>query len=145
MNNNVLVGPLLGSIAPVVIALIAAGVYIGSLGETISTLEEEVKKLEETSEALTTQLGSLTDKVSAMETPEPTPTRGSSRTTPSVGPAPGSQINFSNSAPWGGWSDPLYCPEGQYVYGLRQKVEPHQGKGDDTAMNAMAFYCRPLP
>lgn len=35
------------------------------------------------------------------------------------------------------------CPRGQYVCGLLQKVElPIDG--DDTAMNAVAFYCCPL-
>ena len=152
MRNNVFVGALLGSIAPVVIALIAAGVHIGSLNRTVSNLEKEVKELEETSGKLTSQVGSLTDQVgsltdqvSGLETREPTPARSRTQNIPAVGPPPGSQINFSNSAPWGNWSDPLYCPEGQYVYGLRQKVEPQQGKGDDTAMNAVAFYCRPLP
>ena len=61
------------------------------------------------------------------------------------GPSQAEQINLNNSGPWGSWSAPEYCPEGQYVYGLRQRVEARQGNGDDTAMNAVAFYCRPLP
>ena len=48
---------------------------------------------------------------------------------------------FSNAGGWGDWSDPLYCPAQHYVCGLRQRVEKRQGKGDDTAMNAVEFYC----
>ena len=96
---------------PVVIALIAAGIYVGSAEQRIAALErdaaEEVK---------------LEDPAVVVEQPV--------------------QRRFTNSAPWGNWSDPLYCPEGQYVYGLQQKVERPQGKGDDTGMTAVTFYCR---
>ena len=145
-NNNVFIGPLIGSIAPVIIALIAAAVYVGSLRATISSLQKDVTELERVSGDLAKNVGSMADKVSELETQKPTPTTSSVGTISPVGPAAGTQISFSNSAPWGSWSDPVYCPEGQYVlYGLRQKVERSQGKGDDTGMNAVAFYCRPLP
>ena len=57
---------------------------------------------------------------------------------------PGAEIGFANSGDWGRWSDPRFCPAGQYVCGMRQKVERDQGNGDDSAMNAIAFYCCPL-
>jgi len=51
-------------------------------------------------------------------------------------------MHFTNDAPWGKWSKPVFCPSGYFVCGLRQKVEPDQNRGeDDTAMNAVAFYC----
>ena len=147
-GTNPIIIPLISIVVPLAIALVAAGFYIGDLGRRIFTLEEEVGGLRKVAMDLRTQVGSLNDQVSAMERPVPVPVERTipvETPTPSVGPPPGTQINFSNSAPWGSWSDPVYCPEGQYVYGLRQKVEPQQGKGDDTAMNAVAFYCRPIP
>lgn len=57
---------------------------------------------------------------------------------------PGQAIGFANEGPHGVWSDALFCPDGQYVCGLRQKVEPPVGSGDDTTMNAVEFYCCPL-
>ena len=48
---------------------------------------------------------------------------------------------FTNAGGWGEWSDPVHCPADHYVCGLAQRVESPQGKGDDTAMNAVAFYC----
>ena len=57
---------------------------------------------------------------------------------------PGPEVRFSNGGRWGNWSDPLYCPAGHYVCGLRQRVEPDIGERDDSAMNAVAFYCCPL-
>lgn len=42
---------------------------------------------------------------------------------------------------WGDWTAPEFCPAGSYVCGLRQRIEPWLDDGDDTAMNAVAFYC----
>ena len=36
---------------------------------------------------------------------------------------PGSEIKFSENGPWGRWSDPVFCPQGHYVCGLRQKLQ----------------------
>jgi len=36
------------------------------------------------------------------------------------------------------------CPVGQYVCGLRQKVEAHKANNDDMGMTGVAFYCCPL-
>ena len=57
---------------------------------------------------------------------------------------PGAEIDFANNGNWGTWSEPRFCSAGQYVCGMRQKVERNQGNGDDSAMNAIAFYCCPL-
>ncbi|WP_419164398.1 hypothetical protein [Candidatus Palauibacter sp.] len=57
---------------------------------------------------------------------------------------PGDLVTFRNSGPWGDWSQPRYCPRGEYVCGLQQRVEDRQGSGDDTAMNAVGFICCPF-
>jgi len=49
--------------------------------------------------------------------------------------------NAPNGGPWGGWSRAIYCPAGSYVGGYSMRVEPSQGGGDDTALNAVALYC----
>jgi hypothetical protein len=46
-----------------------------------------------------------------------------------------------NGGPWGGWSTAIYCPAGSYVRGYSMRVEENQGRGDDTALNAVALYC----
>lgn len=38
------------------------------------------------------------------------------------------------------WST-AWCPEGTYAAGFRQRVEPSQGSGDDTALNAISLSC----
>ena len=51
-------------------------------------------------------------------------------------------LNEKENVDWGEWTGPEFCPELQYMYGLEQRVEPPQGDGDDTAMNAVRFFCR---
>ena len=51
---------------------------------------------------------------------------------------------LDRSGTWGRWTEPRFCPPGAYVCGLQQRIEPWQEDGDDTAMNAVAFYCCPL-
>jgi hypothetical protein len=46
-----------------------------------------------------------------------------------------------NGGSWGGWSTAIYCPAGSYVGGYAMRVEEDQGRGDDTALNAVALYC----
>ncbi len=43
---------------------------------------------------------------------------------------------------WGLSTPPLYCRKNTYVAALNQRVEPRQGAGDDTAPNAIEFYCK---
>jgi hypothetical protein len=50
-------------------------------------------------------------------------------------------------AAWGDWSANYWCgfyPLVTRVYGFRTKVEADQGGGDDTALNAMQVYCKPI-
>ncbi len=46
-----------------------------------------------------------------------------------------------NALPWGQWSNKFSCPVGSYVGGYSMRVEPPQGRGDDTALNAIALHC----
>ncbi|MDB6445219.1 hypothetical protein PII47_17640 [Pseudomonas sp. 21TX0197] len=48
----------------------------------------------------------------------------------------------SEQGPWGTWGAAAYCPQGQYVWGLRLKSEPYQGSGDDSALNAVQLICK---
>jgi hypothetical protein len=45
---------------------------------------------------------------------------------------------------FGQWRDWLYCPEGMYVCGARQRTEWDCGGCDDTAMNALSIACCPF-
>jgi hypothetical protein len=42
---------------------------------------------------------------------------------------------------WGDWGKVEYCPEGERVIGFSLKTEREQGRGDDTALNAIALIC----
>ena len=42
---------------------------------------------------------------------------------------------------WGAWRDWSYCPANTAICGIRTKVEPPQGGGDDTALNDAEFEC----
>lgn len=57
----------------------------------------------------------------------------------------GAQILIGDPpAAWGDWTGFYTCPggtSGTKVTGFRIKLEPDQGNGDDTAMNAMQVYC----
>ena len=47
---------------------------------------------------------------------------------------------------WGNWSGPAYCPDGSYLWGVEQRVEPSQGSdGDDTGLTGVRFYCSQGP
>jgi hypothetical protein len=43
---------------------------------------------------------------------------------------------------WGQTGASVFCTAGTYVAAFRQRVETSQGVGDDTALNAIEFYCR---
>jgi hypothetical protein len=47
-----------------------------------------------------------------------------------------------NGGRWGSWTRPTYCPPGTWAGGYTMRVEPSLGSGDDTALNAVALYCR---
>ena len=58
---------------------------------------------------------------------------------------PGSEKTLDKSGDLGDWSEAVFCPDGYYVCGMKQRVQSPQGcKEDDTAMNAVAFFCCPL-
>ena len=110
---------LIGALVTIVISALTAAVYMGALIERIKTVEAWIagdgKRTEQAFKDFT---------------------EGPHR--------PIIEKGFNNPTPWGYWSEPVYCPEGYYVCGLKQRVEGRQGDGDDTAMNAVGFYCCPL-
>ena len=134
--------------------LIAVSHYFGtrdarteaSLNNLKEDLEERKKEVEGLKGTVNDVQGELTE-LKTLKEKESTeePTAGQSAAPAVVLREPGPAITFSNSGGWGSWSDPQYCPQGHYVCGLRQRVEAALGRdGDDTAMNAVAFYCCPL-
>jgi len=42
---------------------------------------------------------------------------------------------------WGVWGDFAQCNDGEHVVGMRLRTEAPQGKGDDTALNAIELLC----
>lgn len=42
----------------------------------------------------------------------------------------------------GDWGPLEWCPYGQYAHGFSLKVEPNQGAGDDSGVNAVKLFCR---
>ena len=54
----------------------------------------------------------------------------------------GSKSTIGKSGFWGhfgSWSKT--CPNESAICGMKVRIEPHQGKGDDTALNNVLFYC----
>lgn len=47
----------------------------------------------------------------------------------------------SKEGGWGTWGTAGYCPADQYICGMRTRVEPGQGGGDDTALNGLEVKC----
>ena len=45
---------------------------------------------------------------------------------------------------WGDWSKWVHCPNGTVITGFWTKVEARQGRGDDSALQTVRFYCDKL-
>ena len=48
----------------------------------------------------------------------------------------------SHYGPWGVWKTEKLCPKECFLSGWKQRVEPPQGLGDDTALNNVEYKCR---
>ena len=135
MNRSTLI-PTIAALVAIAVAAVSAGYYFGVTRERLDTIEGKLAELN----------GSLTDTVDMLQGHVNNPhsdRRPDQAVTPNGVGQPGDIFTFANSAPWGKWSDPLYCPTGEVVCGLKQRVEAPID-GDDTAMNAVGFYCCPL-
>lgn len=61
----------------------------------------------------------------------------------------GANIQASGSSPWGVWLPYHHCPDKiifgkryhTVISGLRTRIEPKLGKGDDTALNGVRYSC----
>jgi PKD repeat protein len=42
---------------------------------------------------------------------------------------------------WGAWTDWRYCPASTAICGIKTRIEPPQGGGDDTALDDVEFQC----
>lgn len=43
---------------------------------------------------------------------------------------------------WGDWQEWKRCRDGQFVHAVNLKYEQRQHSGDDTALNAIALFCK---
>ncbi|XP_077326867.1 vitelline membrane outer layer protein 1 homolog [Lithobates pipiens] len=50
-------------------------------------------------------------------------------------------IHVENGGIWGDWGHTEMCPAGTSARAFRLLVEPHQGRGDDTALNGIQLLC----
>lgn len=47
-----------------------------------------------------------------------------------------------NGCEMGSFQNVVLCPAGSFVTGLKTRVEPNQGSGDDTGLNAVSLQCK---
>ena len=52
----------------------------------------------------------------------------------------GTELHGESSTNWGDWSSMVSCYYGSAICGFKTKVEK-AGQSDDTALNAVSFYC----
>ena len=137
INRNAIINALVNSIVPTVIAIAGVGFFIGSLNSKVHTNEGEIDTLKAKVNALRQEW-----KQTGAKLIDPTQTEVKPSAGLSLSPAPKKRrVDFRNGGPWGKWSEGVFCEPGEYVCGMAQKVESNQKKGDDSAMNAVAFYC----
>ena len=116
--------------------IVAAAVYLGVLTQKVSGVQRQNNEIQGTiQKTIKDQFGSA---IQTQLEEHLTARFAEPRTVGS-----GIEKGFNNDAQWGRWSEPVYCPQGYFVCGLKQKIEDDQGRGDDSAMNAVAFYCCP--
>ena len=123
--NKTLSNPVFTAAATAVVAIVTAAFYAGSIVERINQIDARTAN----------------GPQEPMRAEEPAPEEEPAAD--AIIRTPGPEMRFSNGGRWGAWSDPVYCQPNHYVCGLRQRVEAPI-EGDDTAMNAIAFYCCPL-
>ena len=131
---------LIHSIAPTIIALMAAAFFFGGLNNSVKELKGTVDTIQLEVTALDKEVNEIRKKPSRdveTQTSDSPVTKAKTVT----GPVKKRRVGFRNNGPWGDWSEGVFCDPGEYVCGLEQRVEPNQKKGDDSAMNAVAFYC----
>ena len=137
INRNTIINALVYSIVPTVIAIVGGAFFIGSLNGRVLTHEGEIDTLKARVNDLRQEWNNIDKKLTDSTQTEVKPSAGLS-----LSPAPKKRrVDFRNGGPWGKWSEGVFCEPGEYVCGMAQKVESNQKKGDDSAMNAVAFYC----
>lgn len=53
----------------------------------------------------------------------------------------GKEVGKTSLGEWGDWK---MCPDNYYMTNIIMKAQDKQGKNDDTAVNDIAFICRPM-
>lgn len=132
------------AVLPVVVALATGAVYVGGLQQRVITNEKAISTLNESPEKLVKQFAELQEK---LDTKAVQATTAVIQRLALPNESSRIEVQFNRAGDWGRWSEIRMCPAKTYVCGMRQKIEPPQGGGygdDDTAMNAVAFYCCPL-
>ena len=133
------------------LAIVSAAFHFGIERNKVDQLEESVEQSVKDVKGLSSDFASIRVELSRLsKTNEPSTQSddedgtGAAALAPVLIGPPSAVVTFSNGGGWGAWSDPQYCPRGQVICGLKQRVEGRQGKDDDTAMNAIGFYCCPV-
>ena len=128
----------IGTILSILVIVVGVTVYFTNIRNDIGKLDDKFEELE-------LRIGKYADEVETIKSSSSS-LRIEPREISSGTGQPGPLMSFTNAGPWGEWSDAVYCGEGQYVCGLQQKVEGNQGPNrDDSAMNAVGFFCCSLP
>ena len=138
MTDKAVWGAIAGSAVAVVAGLVTGALFIGGLEQRVGANEDTIKELAslptDVYERLAEIEGDLDDRAKQAATSVVARLGLPTNTSPL-------EKSFTVNGVWGSWSEPLMCPAKTYVCGMRPKIEPPLGGDDDTAMNAVAFYC----